>query len=315
MLSTLPTFATSLQNQNQTQKLSPPLQAQVPQTSSIASTIARIKEQQERTQLQDSLISDHEQFKRYPEGNAAIPDVDHDPVLQRYEVDERTTMNEDKSMGLTIWSDKKFYLKTDTVTVFAFVQNNEGKKLSTNFNAELLDIRQQKIAKLAFTSTGDNTYQTSINLADFSSTQLSAGIYKVLINDPKHKLIDAVTFTLTQPDIELTGEFKERIDNDGQLIIEVQVLIGSSSQYYVQASLYSATEVPIGVTQTSIQLSAGLHWLPLSFAGVMIKDAGENGPYVLKNVSLAKVTIPMMRAPLVEPGFTTQSYGLDEFKN
>jgi hypothetical protein len=83
----------------------------------------------------------------------------------------------------------------------------------------------------------------------------------------------------------------------------------------MQGSLYSETQVAIGVAQLSTQLTPGLHWLTLSFSGLMIKDAQENGPYVLKHVSLAKVTIPMMRTPLIEPAFSTNSYRLDEFGN
>ncbi|MFY0640297.1 MAG: hypothetical protein JXR16_04560 [Bermanella sp.] len=288
---------------------------QVTQASTIAQTIARIKESNNRTPLHDSIINDHENFKRYPEGNSAITDAEHDPVLQRYAVDERTTMSKDKSAGLTIWSDKKFYLKTDTVLVSAYIQDTEGKKLSANFDATLLDTRQQNLAKLTFAKGDNNTYETRINLADFKSTQLKAGIYKVLINNKQYELTDALTFTLTQPDIELTGEFKEYIDSQGQLVIESQVLVGSSNQYYMQGSLYSETQVAIGVAQSSTQLTPGLHWLTLSFSGLMIKDAQENGPYVLKHVSLAKVTIPMMRTPLIEPAFSTNSYRLDEFGN
>lgn len=278
------------------------------------SAIERIRAIQARTELQDSLLQDHEDFKRYPEGNAAIADAEHDPVMQRYDIDERTTMNDDNNKGLTIWSDKKFYLNTDVINIYAFVQDDEGNKLRTNFNAQLINDQQRKIATLELSTTGNNIYQTSIKLSDFQSAQLSAGIYKVLINSPEHELTDALTFTLTQPDIELTGEFKEYIDSQGQLIIEAQVLVGASSQYYIQGSLYSSTGVPIGVSQSSTQLNTGLQWLTLNYAGLMIKDAGEAGPYVLKNVSLAKVTIPMMRTPLLQPGFTTESYGLDEFR-
>lgn len=274
------------------------------------SPIERIKAIQEQTQLHKSVLKDHEKFNRYPEGNAAISDAKHDPVMQRYQVDERTTMSEDKSKGLTIWADKKFYLKSDTVTVFAFVQDNEGNKLNATFKAELIDSQQRSISSLEFAPTSHAMYQTQIELANI---QGGAGIYKILINSPEHNLTDGVTFTLTQPDIELTGEFKEHINEKGELVFEVQALVGASSQYYLQASLYSSTQVAIGASQTSTQLDPGLHWLPLNFSGLMIQDAGEAGPYVLQNVSLAKVTIPMMRAPLLQPGFTSDSYGLDEF--
>lgn len=305
-----PQIKPSTNNQKNNNNLPP---AHITQASSIAQTIARIKENNDRTPLHDSIISDHDNFKRYPEGNSAITNIAHDPVLQRYAVDERTTMSEDKRAGLTIWSDKKFYLKTDTVFIYAFIQDEEGKKLSANFDATLLDTSQQNLAKLNFVKGDNHTYEASINLADLTSTQLTAGIYKVLINNKQYELTDALTFTLTQPDIELTGEFKEYINNQGQLVIESQVLVSSSHQYYMQGSLYSATQVPIGVAQSSTQLTPGLHWLSLTFSGLMIKDAKENGPYVLKHVSLAKVTIPMMRTPLIEPEFTTDSYQLDEF--
>jgi hypothetical protein len=44
----------------------------------------------------------------------------------------------------------------------------------------------------------------------------------------------------------------------------------------------------------------------------MIQDAKETGPYVLKQISVAKVTMPMQRAPLVQPDFHTDSYALSE---
>jgi hypothetical protein len=162
-----------------TNTIKPKMQNEASQASAIADTIARFKANQDRTQLQDSLIEDHEQFKRYPEGNAAIIEAQRDPVLQRYEVDERTTMNEDKSAGLTIWSDKKFYLKDETVNIYAFIQNNEGKKLAVNLTANLLGTNQQKITPLTFDNAGNNLYQARIPLAQLSSSQITAGIYKV----------------------------------------------------------------------------------------------------------------------------------------
>lgn len=285
-----------------------------PQDLNGLSPIERIRAIQQQTQLHKSVLKDHETFSRYPEGHNAISDAQHDPVLQRYQVDERTTLSEDKSKGLTIWADKKFYLHNDTVTVMAYIQDNEGKYLTSDFNGQLLDGQQHVISPITFTPLGNGQYQSQIALGDFSTTAMPAGIYKILIQSPQHQLIDGITFTLTQPDIELTGEYKEHIDDSGQLVIQAQVLVASANPYYVQASLYSETGTAIGVTQSSQTLNAGLHWLPLNFSGVMIKDAGEDGPYVLKNVSLAKVTIPMMRTLLLQPGFTTDSYRLSEFR-
>jgi hypothetical protein len=129
----------------------------------------------------------------------------------------------------------------------------------------------------------------------------------------KNDITDAITFTLSQPDIELTGNYKEFINSNGDLIIEAQVKINANAHFYIQASLYSSGSIPIGVTQLSQPLTKGKHWLPLSFSGLMIQDSEESGPYVLKQVSVAKVTMPMQRGPLLEPNFITESYGLSEF--
>lgn len=313
-ISNMPTKHSDLMTTSKHTNHSAQANTQLVAPPTTVSPIDRIRAIQERTQLQESILKDHETFNRYPEGNAAIVDAEHDPVLQRYDVDERTTMSSDKSKGLTIWSDKKFYLKTETVKIFAYIQDSEGNKLSSQFAAQLIDTQQRSLAKVEFKTTGNNTYEANINLADFSSSQLNPGIYKVHINSKEHEITDAITFTLSQPDIELTGEFKEHINSEGKLVFEVQVQVGSSNQYYIQGSLYSATQVSIGVSQDSLKLDAGRHWVALSYSGLMIKDSGESGPYVLKNLSLAKVTIPMMRTPLLQPGFTTDSYGLDEFK-
>ena len=47
----------------------------------------------------------------------------------------------------------------------------------------------------------------------------------------------------------------------------------------------------------------------------MIRDAGEPGPFLLKTISLAKVALPIQRAPLIYPKFYTQDYSVDQFRN
>lgn len=280
----------------------------------IESPIERFRNRADNTDLITQLVKEHDNFTRYPSENRPFETEAQDPVTQRYAVDERTTMNDDHSMGLTIWSNEKFYLLNDTVNVFAYIQNAEGQKVPSSFLSTVLFNEVNTLGEMQLTDdNGDGVYKGTFELTQQNTLAKGPGIYKVRIQDVKNKLSDSLTFTLSQPDISLTGNYKEHIDSDGNLVIDAQVNIGATNNFYVQASLYSSTNVAIGVTQFSQQLTTGSHWVPLSFSGLMIQDAKETGPYVLKQISVAKVTMPMQRAPLVQPDFHTDSYALSEF--
>ncbi len=287
-----------------------------PTLTNQLSPIERIRQISDKNGLQQALVSEHDKFKRYPPQNNRIEQAQQDPISQRYAVDERSTQNEDKTFGITIWSDEKFYLANGTVKVFAFLQDANGQKMDGAFSAQLLNTNHQKIMDLNLQDEdNDQVYQASIELTSVKEMNGQTGIYKIVVENSQHKIKDALTFTLSKPDISLTGNYHDNITGDGNLLIEAEVEVTSQNRFYVQASLYSATNVPIGITEFAGDLTPGKHWVPLTYAGLMIQDAQETGPYVLEQVSVAKVTMPMQRAPLLKPDYQTESYGLDEFSD
>ena len=100
--------------------------------------------------LQKNIVNEHDNFKRYPPENSPIKNSAQDPITQRYATDERTTLNENKSMGLTVWSDEKYYLENDTVIVNAYVENAEGIKQPTVFNSEFYYDQNQSLGNIEF---------------------------------------------------------------------------------------------------------------------------------------------------------------------
>ena len=280
------------------------------------SAMDRLRLVANKTELQEKTVAEYDNFKRYPPQNSAIKPNQQDPITQRYDVDERTTMNDDGTVGLTIWSDEKYYVAGNNVVMFAYLQDAQGQRIKGDYSARLLSDQQDTLTEFSLEDNdNDQLYEASIELNSDNTENFTPGIYKVIIEESSSGIKDALTFTLSQPDIRLTGEFKDQINEEGGLLIEAQVEVTQDSQYYIQASLYSATQVPIGITQLNQTLTTGKHWVELNFAGLMIQDAQESGPYVLQQMSLAKVTMPMQRAPLTEPNFQTDSYGLDEFSN
>ncbi len=283
------------------------------EATSYADPIARIKAIQEKTELHRALLQDHDQFTRYPGHNHLISSAAQDPTLKRYEIDERSTLSEDKRHALNIWSDQKYYLQGDTAHIFASLSDANGQKLATRFAGQLVYNETQSLTMLEFSDAdNDGVYQSSFAF-ETDDKRFTPGVYKVLIANTETELADAVAFILSEPAVKLTGEYRDQLDKNGDLVIEMQVEVKETNRFYFQGSLYSSTNDAIGTTQYASQLQAGMHWIPLSFHGLLIRDRGEPGPYILKNVSLAKVAMPIQRAPLAMPNYSTEGYTLDQF--
>jgi len=301
-----------------------PTYGQVLAPESVSSEIATpplsyidsIKARAEKNSFHEGLLKDHEQQKKYPPYNQRIPTIEQDPVERRYEIDERTTQNEEGDNHLTIWTDQKYYLSGDEVVISAILQDARGVRLPTTFFGQLIYNETQSLQQFEFLDPDqDGVYEYRLRLDQSQTPALLAGVYKVLIVNNTNEMVDAASFTLSQPDVQLTGEYKDVISPNGDLIIQAEVNVTSKNQLYFQATLYSSTNDPIGSTQVSGELMPGRHWVSLKFDGLMIRDVGEPGPYLLKSLSLAKVAFPIQRAPLIYPEFYTQGYSVDQFRN
>ena len=278
------------------------------------SPIERIKAIQNKSELHESILSDHEQFSRYAEYNQVFDKADQDPVVKRYEIEERTTQNNEDQSSLTIWSDKKYYLPGDQASLYASLRNAEGQAMPSTFIGQLIFNETLNLQTFQFSDNNqDGVYEHILSLASKAEQPLEAGLYKVLIVNNTNKTSDALTFIISEPEIQLTGNFKDSLTENGELLIQAEVSVSGKNRFYFQASLYSSNQIPIGASQQAQELSKGKHWVSLLFDGKMIKDSGESGPYLLKNISLAKVTVPMQRAPLDSAEYFTQDYGLKQF--
>jgi len=279
------------------------------------SYIDSIKANTEKTSFHEALLKDHQNQNKYPDYNQRIASIEQDPIERRYEIDERTTQNEEGDKQLTIWTDKKYYLHGDDVTVFAILEDASGVRMTTDFFGQLIYSETQDLQHFKFyDSDHDGIYEYQLTLDQDKNPALLAGIYKILIINNTNKMIDAASFTLSQPEAQLTGEYRDTVSAEGDLLIQAEVKVAAKNRFYFQAALYSSTNDPIGSTQISGELSPGRQWVSLEFDGLMIRDAGEPGPYLLKSISLAKVAFPIQRAPLIYPEFYTQGYSVDQFR-
>jgi len=280
------------------------------------SPIDRIRAIQEKTELHKSVLKDHGDFSRYPASNQRIQTAAQDPLTKRYSIDERTTMSEDKESALTVWSDKKYYLRGEKVKVFATIQDANGQRIIGDFAAQLIFDELHSLQQFDLIDANqDGIYELEFIADQIDGKLLAAGVYKVLIVNKVNELADAVAFVLSDPGARFTGTYRDVLTPEGNLRIEAEVDVSTSDRFYFQASLYTELSDPVGSTQATVSLDKGRHWVPLDFYGLLIRDSGENGPYLLKQLSLARVTLPMQRAPLMTPNYYTSPYQLDQFAN
>ena len=275
--------------------------------------IARMRAIQDKNELHKATLNDFDTFTRYPSNNIRIERPEQDPIMMRYDIDERTTRNDDRSESMTIWSDKKFYQRGDLVTVFAKLQDANGVSIPSRFSAQLIYNERRSIEVFDLNDTNaDGLHEMSFIADELKEKEIPAGNYKVLIVNETNDIADAVVFSLTDPTAKFTGNYRDSLSK-GNLIIEAEIDVSSDDRFYFQASLYTELGEPIGTTQLTDNFVKGKQWVPLEFYGLMLHDVAVDGPYVLKNLAMARVTMPMQRAPMIHPEYFTKSYELSKF--
>jgi hypothetical protein len=114
-----------------------------------------------------------------------------------------------------------------------------------------------------------------------------------------------------------TGRYADRLSSDDKgthLTVDAEFDVKKRGRYHVQASLYDRNGEGIGWAQASAQLEPGLHQIPLTFYGLMLFEKGTDGPYELRHLVYANVTVmPGTRSEDRRPEFTTKAYKASQF--
>ncbi|MFC6634583.1 hypothetical protein [Microbulbifer taiwanensis] len=266
-----------------------------------------------KTELHQSLLSDLARHHRYPPENRAIKNPAQDPISQTHGTDRRTTRGEDGA-ALTLWTDRKFYLRGDAVHVYAYLARAGEGRVAADFRALLVYDDRRIVAELDLEDgDGDRIYEAELEAGVHGGESLPAGIYKVVVDTDIGGLRDAVAFTLSEDIGRYTGALRDFVTAGGNLLVEAEVEVSRAARYYFRASLYNNPDTPIGSTQYAAELAPGRHWVPLEFYGLMIRDRGQDGPYLVKQLSLARVAVPMARGGVLEADYYTGRYRLEQF--
>jgi hypothetical protein len=86
--------------------------------------------------------------------------------------------------------------------------------------------------------------------------------------------------------------------------------VSEAGRFHVEATLYGPDGlVKIAWAQAAQWLEPGTHWLDLGYYGLILRERGIDGPYVLRYVALSTTSeMPNAKNRVVENAYTTGAY-------
>jgi hypothetical protein len=146
------------------------------------------------------------------------------------------------------------------------------------------------------------------------STSYLVQVQALLGGDDERK--GATSFQYASPDAQLTGNYRDALV-DGSLVVGVEIDVTEAGRFHVEATLYGAggTE-KIAWAQAAQVLEPGTHWLDLSYYGLILRERGIDGPYVLRYVALSTTTeMPNAKNRVAENPYQTAAYDVSAFSD
>ncbi len=126
----------------------------------------------------------------------------------------------------------------------------------------------------------------------------------------------AASFLYASPDAHLTGNYRDVVV-DGSLVVGVEIEVTSAGRFHVEATLYGPDGVEkVAWAQAAQWLEPGTHWLDLGYYGLILRERGIDGPYVLRYVALSTTTeMPNAKNRVAENAYRTGAYQATAFSD
>jgi len=126
----------------------------------------------------------------------------------------------------------------------------------------------------------------------------------------------ATSFLYSRPHAQLTGNYRDALAN-GSLEIGVEVEVATAGRFHLEATLYDADgSRKIAWAQAASALEPGRHWMTVPIHGLILRDRGVAGPYLVRWVALSTTTqMPNAKNRLREARYLTAPYDLASFSD
>lgn len=246
------------------------------------------------TQFALRAAASYRQAARYPASSHALEAGSADPVVERHTPNAHSLSGADGAgPRLSVWSGAVAFQAPEPVDLFARIEG-PGKK-AVVITGEVQDPAGRTIGDVTYLDDGvapdahahDGIFSARFTMPDGQAPDLAAA-YLVQVHatlaDGDFRTI-AGGFLYTSPWARLTGKFRDRME-DGDLVISAQVQVERAGRFHLEGTLHTMSGSPVGWAQAAVELDPGVHWVDLSFYGLMFHDRKVAGPLRLGAVAL-----------------------------
>src|SRR5262245_30410158 len=267
---------------------------------------------------------DYRRRARYPHSSEPLV-AGPDPIEQERQVTpitQRGPQGEDPS--LTVFPAESGFESPEPAVMYAYLSINGGRVPAAQMYGTLLTEDLQPVGTLQYrddgtggdAEAGDGLYTAVVTpgpeAADVLSRSYLVQVVGVTLANVERRA--ASSFLYSNPQAHLTGRYRDALV-DGSLVVGAEVDVLAEGRFHLEATLYSKDGSQLlARAQTAAVLTPGEQWMELPFYGLVLRERGVEGPYLLRWMALSTTTqMPNAKNRLVDAGYHTGSYALAAF--
>jgi hypothetical protein len=277
------------------------------------------------TTLAHAAADDYRRQARYPPSSRPIEAGAQDPILRDREVSQNTFPGPGgRDPALTVFPAHVSFESPDAVVLYAYLSLAGQRVAAARIDGAVVTPDGRTVAQLSYhddgqgadTASGDALFTAELPSEVLQNAPTASYLVRVhAVTADGEDRLGATGFLYSRPDAQLTGHYADSMV-DGSLQIDAEVAVQAAGRFHLEATLYGQDGQPLAWAQNAQQFAPGIHHLPLSFYGLILREKAMDGPYVLRYVALSTATtMPNAKNRLVENAYVTQAYPVTDFSD
>jgi len=277
------------------------------------------------TSLAGKAASDYRERARLPRWTQPLRADEADPIAREREV---TPISAAGPQGaeplLTVFPASVSFEVPDPVIVYAYLSIAGTPAPAQEIRGTVLTETLAPLGEFAYLDdgmppdlqAGDGIGSAEIVLPSEALPDLSASYLvkvRALTMDGEERLA-AMSFQYASPHARPTGNYRDRVV-DGSLLVGVEVEVARAGRFHLEGTLYTDDgQQKIAWAQAAAELPPGRHWIDLPYYGLVLREGGMDGPYLLRYLALSTTSdMPNAKNRLVENAHVTAAYRASTF--
>jgi hypothetical protein len=226
---------------------------------------------------------------------------------------------------LVVWPDRTGFEAPSPIVLYAYLVHDERKVDPKEIRGQIRTQQGGVLVTLDFHDDGSNgdaqandrLYTAVVapgreRAVEFKGAQLVEVRAETANGEER---VATTGFLYSIPLAHLTGRYRDEIV-DGNLVVSAEVRVDAAGRFHLEATLAEPDGTPLGWAQNAQVLEPGTAWIPLTYWGLMFRERGANGPYLLASVALSTTgEMPNQKNDVVWSAHMTKPYDVTLFSD